>query len=141
VAAKIGCQAARVLVDKSAEKIDPFDRSGRVDRPADRSRHPQADPAVRPCLVVVPDVDLQDMLKVSAVEDQDPVPTLLPDGAYPAFGISVRDRPGHRRVPELEPFTLPALDICCRLPLARVTRRGCPVGSLGVSTVDPGGPV
>jgi hypothetical protein len=53
---------AGVLVEESAEEVDSFDRSSRVDFSGDGYWHVEADPAVRPAGVVVPDVDLQDVL-------------------------------------------------------------------------------
>jgi len=83
---------AAVLVDQSAEEIDAFDRGRRVDVSGAGCRYIQADPAVRPSGVVMPDVDLQDVLEVPAVEDQGPVQAFLPHGAHPALGVGVGPR-------------------------------------------------
>jgi hypothetical protein len=51
-----------VLVEESAEQVDPFDRSGRVEFSSGRYRDVKCDPTVRPALVVLSDVDIQHVL-------------------------------------------------------------------------------
>ena len=71
VGQRSGC--AGVLVEESAEEVDSFDRSLRVDFAGDGYWHIEADSAVRSSGVVMSDVHVQDVLQVPPVEDQRPV--------------------------------------------------------------------
>src|SRR5262249_10837107 len=61
-------------------------------------RWPLSECPVRPVLVVVPGVGREDVLEVAAADDQDPVETLAPDAADPAFGVCPRLRCSHGRL-------------------------------------------
>src|SRR5690242_13328656 len=62
---------------------------------------PQVPGPVRAMLVVARGVLIQDRPKVPRPSDQHPVGDLGPDGAYPAFGISVIQRCQLRLIPSL----------------------------------------
>ena len=49
-----------------------------------------------PLLVVVANIDAKDLLELSAVEDEEPVEALAPDGADPALDVRVCVRCPHR---------------------------------------------
>src|SRR5947208_2820438 len=52
---------------------------------------------MRPLLVVVPYVDVHDMLELAAIEDEQPVEALSPCAADPALDVRVRVRRLQRR--------------------------------------------
>ena len=53
-------------------------------------------PAVRALSVVVPDIDAQDVFEVAAADDQEPIETLVADGADESLRVGVRLRRLHR---------------------------------------------
>jgi hypothetical protein len=63
------------------------------------------EPAVRAFAVVVLDVDPQNVFEMAAAEDQQPVETLVADGADESLGVGVRLRRLHGRVDHLDSFT------------------------------------
>ena len=63
---------------------------------------PQAKRAMWPMGVVVVDVNVQDALKLSATDDQQPVEAVAPDGADPALGKRVRLRRPKRGADDLD---------------------------------------
>jgi hypothetical protein len=86
-----------VLVKQTAEEITSVD-SGRLILAGQGQsdgwiRGPQLERSVRPMSVVVLDVDPQDLLKVSAADNQQPVQTLGTHRPDPPFRVSVRVRP------------------------------------------------
>jgi hypothetical protein len=60
--------------------------------------------AVRTFAVVVLDVDAQDVFEMAAADDQEPVETLVADGADESLRVGVRLRRSHRRVDHLDSF-------------------------------------
>ena len=85
-----GCSVA--LVDESAEPVVATDVAqsrcgefGRIWRPETNTR-------MWSLRVVVGDVDAEDAFEVSAVDDQQPVETLLADGSNKALGDGIRSR-------------------------------------------------
>jgi hypothetical protein len=86
-------------VHQTAEAISPpnaiGDRdSGRRESGANAHRRAKRKASVRPLVVVVPHLLVEDPLEVASAPDQQPVQALLPDGQYPALG----DRVGVRRL-------------------------------------------
>lgn len=61
-----------------------------VSQPAGRVWWLQPERPVGTVGVVMLDVDPQDLLKVAAADDQQPVQTLDTDGAYPALHVGIR---------------------------------------------------
>jgi hypothetical protein len=64
--------------------------------------------------VVVVDIDAQDALELAAVEDQQPVETLMADGSDKALGDHVCPRRPHRRAHGPDLFA--AKDVVERVP-------------------------
>src|SRR6266511_5385790 len=90
-----------VLVKQTAEEITSVD-SGRLILAGQGQsdgwiRGLQLERSVRPMSVVVLNVDPQDLLKVSAADNQQPVQTLGTHRPDPPFRVSVRVRRLHRR--------------------------------------------
>jgi hypothetical protein len=79
-------------VDQPAEEVDPLDRSPRINLSGNGYRHLEADSAVRPVAVVVPDVDVQHVPELALAEDQHPVGELDSGGQYEPLGVGVRLR-------------------------------------------------
>ena len=63
--------------------------SGRIRR---RVRRSEAEAAVRPARVVVSDILVEDVLKVTPTEYERPVQALPPDSSHPTLGEGVRSR-------------------------------------------------
>jgi hypothetical protein len=59
---------------------------------------------VRPVLIVVPAICLDDGFEVAAADDQQPVEALAADAADPPLGMSPRLRRPHRRLDHSDPF-------------------------------------
>jgi hypothetical protein len=60
--------------------------------------------AVRPMLVVMPDVIAKDCFEMMTAENERPVETLFSDGPYPALRDRVRTRRSHRCLDHLDTF-------------------------------------
>jgi len=105
------CRDRVVLTDKAAQHVATADivssnesralpRIGGIRRVGNRQR--QA--AVRPLMVVVPDVAAQDPHRMSPALHQRPVKTLRTHGRHPPLGIGVRPRCLDRSSEDLRPF-------------------------------------
>src|SRR6266568_3881309 len=93
-----------VLVDEPTEAVAAADLV-RACRPASPVvRRPQLERAMRPFAVVMVDVDAKHMLKMSAIEDQQPVETLSSHCADEAFCDRVRLRRPYRRLHDPDAF-------------------------------------
>jgi hypothetical protein len=87
-----------ILVNEPAEDVDAVDtlcRPRRHGRRLDGLRHGEAEAAVRPGGVVVRQIGGQHAVQVPAVEDQDPVQALGPNGPHPPLGIRQLGYGGH----------------------------------------------
>jgi hypothetical protein len=99
-----------VFVEESAEEVASSDlrrvegRCGLRIGSAAMIRRSEVEPSVWTLLVEVADVDAEDVLEVTAADDQEPVETLPSDAADPAFGVGVRVRRQHRRPDDLDAF-------------------------------------
>jgi hypothetical protein len=95
-------------VEQSAEEVAPPDlrrvkgRGGRRVGSAAAVRWSQAERSVWTLLVEVADVDAEDVLKLAAAEDQEPVEALPAHAADPAFGVGIRVRRLDRRSDDLD---------------------------------------
>ena len=87
--------------------------------------------AVRPVSVVMSGVDAEHVLEVAAVDDQDPVEALAPEGAEPALGLRVRVRGPDRRPDDLHAFAAEDLvEVAAEFAVAVVKQK--PEGLLAV---------
>jgi hypothetical protein len=90
-----------VLVEESTEQVASTHRAwfilAEASRPAGRVWWLQPERPVGTMLVVVLDVGPQDLLKVAAADDQQPVQALGTDRPHPALGVRVRLGCPHRR--------------------------------------------
>jgi len=80
---------------QAAEAVPALDAGGdrdgtKVGPVADRPWRAKVKASVRPLVVVVPQVLVEDSLKVASTADQQPVQALLPDRPHPTLGIGVR---------------------------------------------------
>lgn len=88
-----------VLVYETAEYVTTIDgeRRGSDDRVVARHRHAEIQSPVRPLLVVVPDIFLQNPCQVTAAEDEDPVEALCPHCLNHCLNPALRVGIGSRR--------------------------------------------
>ena len=99
-----------VFVEQSSEKVappHPRRMDGRCVRrigSAAAIRRPEVERSVWTLLVEVADVDAEDVLKLAAPEEQEPVEALPAHAANPAFGVGVRVRRPDRRPDDLDSF-------------------------------------
>ena len=99
-----------VFVEQSSEKVappHPQRMDGRCVRrigSAAAIRRPEVERSLWTLLVEVADVDAEDVLKLAAPEDQEPVEALAAHAANPAFGVGVRVRRPDRRPDDLDSF-------------------------------------
>jgi hypothetical protein len=107
---RLGC--GEIFVDQSAESVAATDAID-VDHVGERllvcrRRHAERwsllECAVRTVLVVMRDVRGEDMLEVTAADDQEPVETLATHGTDPALGVRARLRHPHRGLDHLDAF-------------------------------------
>jgi len=81
-----------VFVDETAQQRPLVNFRGPqvIDRwPWVPARLPKVQPAMRPRLVVVPNVGAKDALKVSSADDERPIQAFGTDGAHPPFAERV----------------------------------------------------
>jgi hypothetical protein len=79
-----------VFMDETAQRVPPvnFRRPQVIDRwPWVTDRRPKVKPAMRPRLVVMPNVGPKDALKVSSADDERPIQAFGTDGAL--WGASI----------------------------------------------------
>jgi len=102
-----GLRGSVVLVDDPTQHVATADVA---ERPASRGHfagrcgHLESKTAVRPMLVVMPDVVAKDGFKVVATENERPVEALFTYGPYPALRDRVRPRRSHRCLDHLYAF-------------------------------------
>jgi hypothetical protein len=81
------------LVDDPTQHVataDAAERRGSRGHFAERCGHLEPEAAVRPMLVVMPDVVAKDCFEMVTAENERPVETLFSDGPYPALRDRVR---------------------------------------------------
>ena len=81
-----GLRGGAGLVDEPTEHVataDVAERRGSRGHCTDPCRHFESKAAVRPMLVVMPDVVAKDCFEMVATENERPVETLFSDGPYP----------------------------------------------------------
>ena len=81
-----GLRGGVVLVDDPTQHVATADVAARQASRghfAERCGHLESKAAMRPMLVVMPDVVAKDGFEVVTAENERPVETLLPDGSYP----------------------------------------------------------
>jgi hypothetical protein len=81
-----GLGRGAVLVDEPTEyvvAINVAERQGSRGHRGDRCRHFEPEAAVRPMLVVMPDVVAKDCFEMVTAENERPVEALFPNGPYP----------------------------------------------------------
>ncbi len=93
------CRDQVILVDETAESVPaPNAGSSRNRRMStsdlDTPGRPEREASVRPLVVVVPHIFVEDTFEVASTPEQRPVQALLPHGSYPPL----RDRVGVRRL-------------------------------------------
>jgi hypothetical protein len=87
------CGGSVVLVDEAAKQVAAVDLARCWTRSLGSwTWRLEIERQVRPLAVVVVDVDAKDVFKMAAVENQQPVQTLRPDGPDEAFRDCVRLR-------------------------------------------------
>ena len=87
-----------------------------------------------PLPVVVTHIDAKEPLELSAVEDEEPVEALAPDGADPSFGERVRPRCTKRGANDLDAFAAEDLvEGATELAVAVVDQEPGQYRSLGVT--------
>jgi hypothetical protein len=79
----MSCRGLVVLVNQAAETVSPPDGGGdrdstRVGLVVDNPRRAQREASMRPLTVVVPQVLVEDPLKMASTPDQQPVQAFLP---------------------------------------------------------------
>jgi hypothetical protein len=88
-----GLRGGAVLVDDPTEHVvasNVAERRGSRDHFVDRCRHFEPKAAMRPMLVVMPDVVAKDCFEVVTAVNERPVETLFADGPYPPLRDRVR---------------------------------------------------
>jgi hypothetical protein len=90
----MSCCGLVVFVDQAAEAIPPLDAGGSRNRirpspDLDTPGRTKREASVRPLVVVVAHVLVEQSHKVASTPDQHPVQALLPDRPYPALGDRV----------------------------------------------------
>src|SRR6266516_5513556 len=96
---RASCRDLVVLVNQATEAIPAPNAGGsrhhiRPSPDLDSPGRPEREASVRPLIVVVPHVLVENALKMTPTPEQRPVQTLLPDRPHPAL----RDRVGVRRL-------------------------------------------
>src|SRR6266700_5912 len=96
---RTSCHDQVILVDETAESVPaPNAGSSRNRRMStsdlDTPGRPKREASVRPLVVVVPHIFVEDTFEVASTPEQRPVQALLPHGSYPPL----RDRVGVRRL-------------------------------------------
>src|ERR1035438_8350428 len=89
-----GLRGGVVLVDDPTQHVataDVAERQASRGHFADRCGHLESKSAVRPMLVVVPDVVAKYCFEMVTAESERPVETLFSDGPYPALRDRVRE--------------------------------------------------
>ena len=102
-----GLGRGAVLVDDPTEHVataDVAERPGSRGHFAERCGHFQSKAAVRPMLVMVPDVIAKDCFEMGTAENERPVEALFPDGPYPSLRDRVRSWRSHRCLDHLDTF-------------------------------------
>jgi hypothetical protein len=87
-----GVGRGAVLVDEPTEHVvasNVAERRGSRGHRDDRCRHVEPDAAVRPVLVIVPDVVVKDCFEVVAAKNERPVEALFAYGPHETLGIRV----------------------------------------------------
>jgi hypothetical protein len=90
-----GLRGGVVLVDDPTQHVataDVVERRGSRGHFAERCGHLESKAAVRPMLVVMPDVVAKDCFEMMTAKNERPVETLFSDGPYPALRDRVRPR-------------------------------------------------
>src|SRR6266568_3460596 len=96
---RTSCRDQVILVDETAETVPAPNAGGdcfriRPSPDLDSPGRPEREASVRPLIVVVPHVLVENALKMTPTPEQHPVQTLLPDRPHPAL----RERVGIRRL-------------------------------------------
>ena len=102
-----GLRGGVVLVDEPTEHVtsaDAAERRGSRGHCTDRCGHFESKAAVRPMLVVMPDVVAEDCFEMVTAENERPVETLFSYGPYPALRDRVRAWRSHRCLDHLDAF-------------------------------------
>src|ERR1039458_5162951 len=102
-----GLRGGAVLVDDPTQHVataNVAERRGSRGHCADRCGHLESKAAVRPMLVVMPDVVAKDGFEVVATENEHPVEALFSDGPYPPLRMRVRTRRSDGRLDHLYAF-------------------------------------
>ena len=123
----LGLRGALILVDQPAESVaavDLIDFASAGDRFLFAWRHVAEGRTLRECAVwpvrvVVLRVRLEDLVEVTASEDQDPVEAFAADAADPAFGVRPCFRRPHRRFDHANAIGAEDLvELACELAVA-----------------------
>ena len=101
-----GLRGGPVLVDDPTQHVVTADAERRGTRGhfAERCGHLESKAAVRPMLVVMPEVVAKDGFEVVATENEHPVEALFTDGPYPALHDRVHAWRSHRCLGHLDAF-------------------------------------
>jgi hypothetical protein len=102
-----GLGRGAVLVDEPTEHVvasNVAERKGSRGHRGDRCWRLEPEAAVRPMLVIVPDVVAKDCFEMTTAENERPVETLFTCGPYPPFRDRVRSRRSHRCLDHLDTF-------------------------------------
>ncbi len=102
-----GLRGGVVLVDDPTQHVataDVAERQASRGHFAERCRHLESKAAVRPMLVVMPDVAAKDCFEMVTAENERPVEALSPDSPYPLLRDRVRARRSHRCLDHLDAF-------------------------------------
>ena len=107
----VGSGGAGVFVDQAAESVSSLDSAllwwcYELEGWLLGSGWLEFEAAVRPVGVVVVDVDVEDVLEVSAAADQDPVEALASDGPDAALGVGVGPRRPDGRADDPDSFAV-----------------------------------
>src|SRR6266511_627662 len=94
-----------VLVDQPAEEISAVhtQRQCRLLKGCRPVGRDESEGAVGPVLVVMPHVETQHALEMTAANDKDSIEAVRADSSHPAFGVRVRVRRPNRRPDHLHP--------------------------------------
>src|ERR1039458_8565320 len=102
-----GLRGGVVLVDDPTQHVataNVAERRGSKGHCAERCGHFESKAAVRPMLVVMPNVVAKDGFKVVATENEQPGEALFTEGPYPPLRDRVRPRRSHRCLDHLYAF-------------------------------------
>src|ERR1019366_8492232 len=102
-----GLRGSVVLVDDPTQHVataDVAERPGSRGHFAERCGHFEPEAAVRPMLVVMPNVVAKDGFEVVATENEHPVEALFTNGPYPPLRDRVRTRRSDGRLDHLDTF-------------------------------------